>query len=91
MIEAFPAEARRIRAIRLRYRRVNQAEIWQSCELQAAAHTYRAVIPAEYTDSPFPLQYHFELHPVSGTPWLYPGLFPAGMNQPYFTVRQSAG
>jgi hypothetical protein len=76
-------------AIRLRYRRVNQAETWQIQEMQASAAGYRAVIQAAYTDSAFPLQYHFEIHPLSGTPWLFPGLRRAGLEQPYFTVRQS--
>jgi hypothetical protein len=76
-------------AIRLRYRRVNQAELWQVHEMEAKGGGYHAVIPADYTDSPFPLQYYFEIHPVSQTPWLYPGLFRAGHSEPYFVVRQS--
>ena len=78
----------KVTAIWLRFRRVNQAEIWQAQAMQASGVNYRAVIPADYTDSPFPLQYHFALHPDSGAAWLYPGLFRAGQNQPYFVVRQ---
>jgi hypothetical protein len=45
----------------LRYRHVNQAETWQMVEMELAEKNYRAVIPADYTDSPFPLQYHFQI------------------------------
>jgi hypothetical protein len=64
-------------------------ERWQVQEMKASGVSYRAVIPADYTDSPFPLQYHFEMHPVSGTRWLYPGLLRAGLDQPYFVVRHA--
>jgi hypothetical protein len=78
-----------ISGVRLRYRRVNQAEIWQMIEMEKAGADYRAVIAAEYTDSPFPLQYHFQIRTGSGTAWLYPGLQPGWLGQPYFVVRQA--
>jgi hypothetical protein len=75
--------------VRLRYRRVNQAESWQTVEMETAAAGYRAEIPAAYGDSPFPLQYHFALCPVVGVPELYPALHPGWQGQPYFVVRQT--
>jgi len=45
-----------------------------------------AVIPAGYTDSPYPLAYYFEVK-QSGRACLYPGLGPDLTHQPYFVVR----
>jgi len=50
----------------LRYRRVNQADRWQVIEMERSGAEYRAVIAAEYTDSPFPLQYHCQIRTRSG-------------------------
>ena len=48
---------------------------------------YAAAIPAAYTDSPYPLQYYFELKSAPDRAWLYPG-FPADLaGQPYYVVR----
>ena len=75
-------------AVRLRYRRVNQEERWRDAEMQAAGVRYRAAIPADYTASPYPLQYFFEVH-ESGTAWIYPGLGPTLTTFPYFVVRHA--
>lgn len=80
--------APRLESVQLRFRRVNQAELWQVKEMAAAGATYRASISAEYTDSPYPLQYHFELRDRSGAAWFYPGLKPGSQGPPYFVVRQ---
>ena len=69
---------------RLYYRHVNQAERWESVELVSGA----ASIPAAYTDSPYPLQYYFELRSAADNAWLYPGFAPDLANQPYFVVRR---
>src|SRR5215472_14802684 len=71
----------------LNYRHVNQAERYQTVELQAQGSEYRATIPANYTDSPYPLQYYFELRRGPASAWIYPGFTPDLMNQPYFVVR----
>ena len=68
-------------------RHVNQAERYQMTELDRQGGEYRAVIPASYTDSAFPLQYYFELRRGPTTAWLFPGFTPDLMNQPYFVVR----
>lgn len=48
-----------------------------------------ATIPGEYTNSPYPLEYYFELHNGAGQVWLYPGFDATLANQPYFVVRQA--
>ena len=77
-----------INGLHLRYRHVNQAHLWQSVEMQRTGDDYQAVIAAEYTDSPFPVQYYFQIQTGSGKAWLYPGLEHRWHGQPYFFVRQ---
>jgi hypothetical protein len=77
-----------IAGVRLRYRHVNQAEIWQMVEMEQTGKDFRADIPAVYTDSPFPLQYHFQTHDSKGVVRLHPGLQPGWHGQPYFVVRR---
>ncbi|HEU5316633.1 MAG TPA: hypothetical protein VFX49_11025 [Chloroflexota bacterium] len=78
---------------RLHFRHVNQAESWRSVEMSERGGTFSAEIPAGYTDSPYPLQYYFEVAPASARPWLYPGLDDELANQPYFvlTSRRAPG
>jgi hypothetical protein len=71
----------------LYYRHVNQAERYQSQKMQSRGGVFHAAIPAEYTDSPYPLQYYFEFKQGAGTAWLYPGFDPDLLNQPYFVLR----
>jgi hypothetical protein len=79
----------KLRSIRLKFRRVNQAERWQSVEMESQAQVFRATVPGDYTDSVFPIQYYFQLRTESGAVWLVPGLTPKGSGQPYFVVRQA--
>lgn len=72
--------------VQLNYRHVNQGERWRSVEMQSAHGEYRAAIPGEYTGSPFPLQYYFELRRENEAAWLYPGFNATLSNQPYFVV-----
>ena len=76
-------------AARLYYRHVNQAERYRSAEMQADGNRFRALIPAEYTDSPYPLQYYFEFKESREKAWLYPGFTPELTNQPYFVLRRA--
>jgi hypothetical protein len=76
--------------VRLYYRHVDQAERYQSAEMQAQGNSYSATIPAAYTDSAFPLQYYFEVKQERGAASLYPGLGPEVAQQPYFVVRRQA-
>jgi len=87
---SFPGEdaSRFPKAVRLHYRRVNQAEAYASIGREARAGRFAAEVPGRYTDSPYALQYFFELHCGSARPCLYPGLDLDTFSQPYFLVRQ---
>ena len=72
---------------RLYYRHVNQAERWQSVLMDRKGAAYVAAIPSAFTDSPYPLQYYFELRSAPDRAWLHPG-FPADLaGQTYYVVR----
>jgi len=71
----------------LHYRHVNQAERWLSVAMDRKGPSHVASIPTEYTDSPYPLQYYFELKSAPDRAWLHPG-FPSDLaGQPYYVVR----
>lgn len=74
---------------RLYYRHVNHAERYVAVEMQKQGSRCRADIPANYTDSPYPLQYYFELKQGPGAASLYPGFAESLANQPYFIVRRT--
>jgi hypothetical protein len=76
-------------SVRLHYRRVNQAERYIVADMQEQSDRYRATIPGDYTETPYPLQYFFELRDASGHAWLYPGFDANLSNQPYYVIRQS--
>jgi hypothetical protein len=48
-------------AVLLHYRHVNQAERYGTVEMLPRDGAFRAAIPGSYTDSPFPMQYYFEI------------------------------
>jgi hypothetical protein len=73
---------------RMYYRHVNQAERFESLEMQARDNGYRAVVPAGYTQSLYPLQYYFELKTGLDQACLFPGFAANLSNQPYFVVRR---
>ena len=74
---------------RLHYRHVNQSESYDVADMQNTEKGLRAAIPSDYTHSPYPLQYWFELRNASGQAWFWPGLDADLSNQPYFVVRPS--
>jgi hypothetical protein len=82
--------AQRVSA-RLYYRHVNQAENYQSLELQRESKQYREAIPASYMTPTYSLQYYFELMQPPNKACLYPGFAPDLDNQPYFVVRPTSG
>jgi hypothetical protein len=82
----FVAE-RQYTSVTLYYRHVNHAERWQSVRAQSNGRVWRAAIPSEYTGTPYPLQYYFEVTSATEAA-LYPGLGPQRTNQPYFVVRR---
>jgi hypothetical protein len=67
----------------LHYRHVNQVERFVTAPM--SGKPWRATIPAEFTKSPYPLQYYFSLESAS----LFPGLGPNLANQPYYVLRQA--
>ena len=75
-------------SVRMYYRHVNHAERFISIEMSRTGKNFRAAIPADYTDSLYPLQYYFELKEQPDKAWLYPGLAPHLRQQPYFVVRK---
>lgn len=74
-------------SVRLWYRHVNQAERWTSVDaISDNGRRYTATIPAEYTNSEYPLQYYFALENEKRAAWMVPGFNSALSNQPYFAV-----
>jgi hypothetical protein len=53
--------------------------------MQKSQQTYTAEIPGEYTNSPYPLQYYFELFNESSA-WFYPAFNETLSNQPYYAL-----
>jgi hypothetical protein len=78
-----------IGSVRLFYRHVNHAERYKTLDMQLIGRSYRATIPADYTNSQYPLQYYFELREKLGKAWLHPGFTADLTNQPYFVVRKT--
>jgi hypothetical protein len=76
--------------VQLHYRHVNQAEPYCVLAMADADGAYSATIPGDYTDSPFPLQYFFELRRGSTQAWLYPGLNDDLANQACLIIRRAS-
>jgi hypothetical protein len=73
-------------AVDLWYRHVNQGERWKSVPIKVqAGGRYHAAIPSDYTNSPYPLQYYFELR-SSKSAWFYPAFNTTLSNQPYYAI-----
>jgi len=75
-----------VASARLHYRRVNQAERWQVLDMERDGPAFRTAIPADYTRSPYALEYYFELRRDAATAWLHPGFAANLDNQPYFVL-----
>jgi hypothetical protein len=67
------------------YRHVNHGERWISVPMQRLNTTWKATIPGSYTNSPFPLQYYFEVR-ADKEATLHPLLNATLNNQPYFAL-----
>ena len=78
----------KVASVLMYYRHVNQAERFQSSEMEKRGDAWAATIPGAYTDSPYALQYYFEVRESRSKAWLYPGLGRELTNQPYFVVRR---
>src|SRR5438045_3691630 len=82
--------------VNLLYRQADQSQRWRTAEMQSRDRQYRSAIPADYTQSPYPLLYYFEIHGDRRGIWdarppttIYPGFSPDLSNQPYFVVRSN--
>ena len=82
------AADRNYASVQLYYRRVNQAERWQSQPMKLEGGVWRGVIASVYTDSPYALQYCFEMKDAPASATLYPGFGEQLTGQPYFVVRR---
>jgi hypothetical protein len=71
-----------VTSARLQYRHLNQAETYETLEMEGEGAVWRARVPADYTRSPYPLQYYFELRTASGVA-LWPGFEGDFLGQPY--------
>jgi hypothetical protein len=69
------------------YRHVNHGERWLSTPMQKTGFSHTAAIPADYTASPFPLQYYFELNAADAAT-LHPPLNSTLSNQPYYAIHR---
>jgi hypothetical protein len=67
------------------YRHVNHAERWVSVPMQKTGNVHRAFIPTSYTNSPYPLQYYFELQTTDAAT-LHPPFNSTFSNQPYYVI-----
>ncbi|MFZ0454189.1 MAG: hypothetical protein WAM24_10580 [Ignavibacteriaceae bacterium] len=79
---------KKIESVLLYYRHVNQAERFKTVKMKPKGKNYLATIPADYTDTLYPLQYYFELREKPGKAWLHPGLSAKLIQQPYYVVRK---
>jgi hypothetical protein len=69
------------------YRHVNHGERWRSVSMRKSSDSHFAAIPADYTNSLYPLQYYFELR-TSGAATLHPPLNSTWSNQPYYAIHK---
>ena len=66
----------------LHYRHVNQVERFQMAAMEGTP--WRGAIPAEFTNTSFPLMYYFSLEDTA----MFPGIGSNLAGQPYFVLRQ---
>ena len=69
----------------LHYRHVNHGERWRVAPMELRGAAFHGAIDAEYTNSPYGLQYYFELR-RDMVAWLYPAFNSTLSNEPYYTV-----
>jgi hypothetical protein len=74
--------------LRLHYRHLNQGERWVVVDMEGEEDRRSAVVPAGYTDSPYPLELYFTVTAPDGDAWIVPGLDRSLANQPYHVLRQ---
>lgn len=75
--------------VKLFYRHVNQAEQWQSLVLEQTGNNFEGVIPGEYCQKRFSIQYYFEIHTDNHSVARHPELSDDLDNVPYFVVNKT--
>jgi hypothetical protein len=75
-------------SVSLYYRHLHQGQRYVALDMQKQGATFTAQIPADYTNSAFPLQYYFEIH-AGDQAAVYPGFQPNFTGTPYFVVLQA--
>jgi hypothetical protein len=70
-------------SVRLHYRHLDQAETYSAQAMEREGALWRATVPAAYTQSPYALQYYFEVRSNAGVA-LWPGFKSDFLGQPYF-------
>jgi hypothetical protein len=78
-----------LHGVKLHYRHVNQAERWESVELEREGTSFQGEIPVSYTTPRFALQYYFEIAVGPAEVTLFPALATDLANMPYFVVRRA--
>ena len=78
-----------LRAVKLHYRHVNQAEYIEVMEMEKKGDHYEATIPGSYTDSPYEMMYYFEAADALGNAVLYPGLEQDWSDLPYLVLNRA--
>ena len=76
-------------SVRLYYRRLNQAEAWVEREMARDGVGWRASVPADYTRSPYEVQYYFVVRRALAVA-LWPGFGADFTGQPYVVVGRRA-
>lgn len=76
-----------VASVTLYFRRVNHAERFKTLAMQPNGNNFQAIVPSEYTNSPYPLQYYFELKESQKKAFLFPGFNEKFTNQPYYVIR----
>jgi hypothetical protein len=69
---------------------VDQSEEYRTIDMEARDGTWRAVIPAGFTSSSFPIMFFAEIRPPDGVPVLAPTLGEHLDAQPYIVVHSTA-
>ncbi len=84
---SFTAPAEPGLTVRLHYRHVDQSTSWLVATTVAEGNRFSLDLPAEFTDSPYSIQYFLEVRSPAGS-GLHPALDPVHLsNQPYFVVH----
>ena len=71
------------------YRHISQAERYENTGLLMNGSKGQAVIPAEYTNSHYSIEYYLEVRNAADDAWLFPGFNSDLASQPYFSIQKA--